>query len=209
MPLLVCTDGSFTHRDGILGLADLGAYSMVADVLQEASNDGSCGDLPLPGRVHLDMEVAWLNDTGTPYRVIAEVERGPRMISSSAPNKGEFREQVSGVVGLSARASEPDAAGNPLTKMGGNAYTGPDGRCTGATKTRSWANWYAQDRSSVAFPFAFICQDGWTASFRYRCTFTTEISAGDKWGAPVGTAHYEARARWAECRLYASPWAEE
>lgn len=208
MPLLVCTDGSFAHRDGFLGLGDLGAYSLVKDLYQEASNDGSYGELPLPGRTHLDMEVNWLNDTGVPHRVIAEVERGPRMVAVSAPNHGEFREQVQGVVGVNARASEPDAAGNPLSKMGGVPYTGPDSRCS-ISATRPWANWYAQDRSTVAFPFAYICQDGWTASFRYRCIFTTEISPGDKWGAPIGTAHYEARARWAECRLFASPWAEE
>ncbi|MGW5147520.1 DUF7172 family protein [Rhodococcus koreensis] len=208
MPLLLCTDGSFTHRDGVLGLADLGAYTQVASVYQEASNDGAYGDLPLPGRVHLDIEVSWLNDTDVPHRVIAEVERGPRLIASSAPNRGEFREQVAGVVGESARAPEPDAAGNPLSKMAGAAYTGPDARCSIST-TRTWATWYAQDRSNMLFPFAFVCEPGWTASFRYRCIFTTEVQAGVRWLAPVGTQHYEARARWAEARLNASPWAEE
>lgn len=208
MPLLVCTDGSFAHRDGVLGLADLGAYAQVADVYQEATNDGPYGDTPRPGRTHLDLEVAWLNDTGVPHRIFAEIERGPRLLAVTAPNRAEFREQLSGTVGRNARAPEPDPAGDPLSQAGYITYAGPDARC-GTNQQRAWTSWYAQDRSMAYFPFAYICEPGWTASFRYKCIFTTEVNAGDKWVNVTGHTAYEARARWGEARLWAAPWTEE
>lgn len=208
MPLEVCADGSFEYRDGVLGLSDTGVYATVAEVYQEASNDGPFEDTPRPGRIHLDLEVSWLNDTGVPHRIFAEVERGPRLVAVTAPNRAEFREQVSGVVGPNARAPEPDPAGDPLSVSGYIPYSGPDFRCA-QQQQRAWTAWYAQDRSTAYFPFAYICEAGWTASFRYKLIFTTEVGAGDKWVNVTGHTAYEARARWGEVRLWAAPWAEE
>jgi len=195
-----CTSGSFTYRNGVLGLADTGgSWVLVGDLYQPSQNDGAFSQLGSPGRTHNDINLAWVNDTGVPQNVWAEIERGPRLVIQSSPAYFFFREKATFATGPNVSAPEPDTTSEPS----GFTAIAFSSACAFFTSNKPVTVYTAQDRSRMHAGM-LRCEPGDTANVRFRVQFgniTPLASAYNYYNAPK----YESRARWARARLYAAP----
>lgn len=195
MPSTVCAGPEFTTRSGVLMPAAGGVFRTVAKLYKGAVNDGPFGNVPPPGRTHIDMELAWVNNTGLPQYVMVEAERGPWTVIVATRNQAGFNDKLTGAIGVNARADEP----KPVATTGSAGYY--------------YANWeeatsyWTQDRGRTLLPpiatanGANVVMPGETVSARYRVVFATL-----GWSTPLGAAaKNEAYARFGIMRMHAAP----
>lgn len=193
----VCSGPEFTTDGGMVVPAVAGSFRMVAKLYKAAVNDGSFGSLPLPGRVHIEAELTWTNNTGMPQIVMIEAERGPWYIQVSNPNQAGFRDRLTAASGVNARADDPAISsvfdGDYASFYYAPApffWASPDSATTTMT----------QDRSRFQCPAIFTANAGDTVSARYRCALFTAT-----WKNITGPPQYDARARYVFLRMWAAP----
>lgn len=194
----VCSGPEFVTSGGILYPAIGGTFRRVANSYKEAVNEGTYGALGTPGRTHIDMELAWVNNTGLPQFVFAEAERGPWFIAVSSPNEAAFRDRLTTAVGVSARAIEPDIT-STFDGMFSLYYFSAGSFLSAPDSANSFGS---HDRSRFTNMDATMLQAGETISARYRCNLITNTPFRSITGPP----NYDARARFARLRIYAAPY---
>lgn len=196
----VCTAPEFTHVGGELELSVLGTFRPVAKTRQTAVNDGPFGSLPLPGRVHVEIEVTWVNDTGMPMFVYGQAERGPWSITIANPNFAVFRDRLTFASGVGARAATPDISTVFDGEFCSNIHADDCFFCFPQAVEQAATSYGSQDVGRFETGFA-VAQPGDTASARYRCSFATSTPFVSVLGPP----NYDARARYGIARIYAAP----
>lgn len=197
----MCAGPEFTlDAEGRLAPSRAGVFRRVARTYADAAFDGAFGPTPSPGRNHLDLELAWVNDTGMPQYVLAEVERGPWLIVIANTNEGWLRERLTTAVGVGARAADPDTSTTTTGQFSGHVYAPAQPFLPPTVPEQAVTSYTALDRG-VSRLAGGLTAAGETFSARYRATFHTKAPLR----TVLGPENYEARARHAWLRLHAAP----
>jgi hypothetical protein len=120
----VCVDENLTvTTDGLLRLAPWSVPRNLVDVMMRSGGDGGIGaTTALPGKLLIDHQDSWVNDTPVDHMVLIRVTRASKFIVTSNPNAVQFRDRWSWA--QDAPASEPVVTGYFNSKCGLSADVG-------------------------------------------------------------------------------------
>lgn len=194
MSLKICTAEFMVSDAKGFGLSQTWLPRIVAERFVQSTRDGTVARAPDPVPF-IDADLAWTNTSTDPQHLTVSVHRASRSLVTSDPNTLVFDDAVSWSVGKSPTAARPAAVDN-----------GIGGRIKRARSTQN-----------LKFSRLFIDRGDWVSyhdigpvlpeqsiHFRYMCLFSTP----GEWRASV-QPRYEASARWARLRAFASPMISE
>lgn len=201
--MAVCHDNSFAVVGNELTLSRVGAWRPVAINLQPANGDGAFTTHPAPGRTQIDIDTTWINTTGTPQMVMAQVDRAPWLIISTNREQAAFQERWSSAVGVNPRAGTPAST----VDLFRNSIDNPDAWVFFflTSPARAVVSYGAQDRGTYWLMAPTRVEPGEGVNVRYQVALITDSQAIVQGGTP----RREAYARYGQLTLWAGPAGRE
>lgn len=190
MTVKICTAEWMVSDTGRLGLAPGWFPRLVAERMATSGRDGVVDRAPDP-IPFIDAEMTWQNTSGSPQHLYVSVHTASRSLITSNPNTLALDDAVSFDVGVNPRATVPVGV---ASGVGGRLKT------TRGNAALQYGRYMTDYEDSVMYVHVGEVPDGQAAQFRYRCLFSTP----GEWRAAVNP-RYEAYARWARLRMFASP----
>jgi hypothetical protein len=195
----VCHDNSFDTNGGELTLAREGSWRPVQVAYQKSGSDGPYTDHPTPGRTHIEIDTTWVNNTGSPQMVMAQVDRAPWLIISTNMQQARFMERYSSAVGVNPRAATPVPTVDLFSAALDNPYAYVFYFVT--SRARPTVSYSGQDRGTQWLVAPTRVEAGEGINVRYIVSLFTDGQSVVGGGSPKR----EAYARWGQVMLWAGP----
>lgn len=192
MSIQLCVSEWMISNSSGTGLARAWLPRLVAERFATSTRDGAVDRAP-DQLVFIDTDLTWRNTSGAWQAVQLSLHRASRTLITSNPNTVSLDDALSWDIGAAPSAPVPTAVGDGAAIRLKSSPSSETNMIYGkmfhdADDTVSW-----HELGSVA--------DGETVHVRYRCLFSTP----GEWRTAV-KPQFEAWARWARLRLWASPW---
>lgn len=195
----VCVDENLgVNQDGQLHLQPWSVPHPVIDEICRSTSDGPVqSEIVLPGRLLLNLQAAWRNDTTLPQALMVELTRGPRAWIVSNPNAIEFRDRYTTAVD-----AEPDI---PIVTTTFNSRCGSviDLDVNSVSEPKPGRQWMWTGVTTVTDFIPTLLQPGETFRLHYRCYVWTPEPWSDN--ANKNSPHHWAGAGWSRLQVSRLP----
>lgn len=196
----VCISENLTTDDaGQLRFQPWAIPRPVGDVRANSGGDGKIvkPELTLPGKLMINQQIGWRNDTPLPQQLLIRVTRGPRSWITSNPNAVQIRDRWSFAV---------DAAPEvPVTTSIFNGQTGSavDFGTNSVAEPVPGVQWMWTDVNTADEWVPYLVEPEQQFNLWYRCYLWTPPPFSDN--ANKNNPKHEAYAHWARLQLWAYP----
>lgn len=190
MTVKICAAEWMISDTGRLGLAPGWFPRVVAERMTVSGRDGVVDRAPDPVPF-IDAEMTWQNTTKSPQHVFVAVHTASRTIITSNPNTLVLDDAVSFDVAVNPKASTPVAVASGV---------GARLKLNRGNQALTFGRYFADYEDNTMNVHVGKVEPGEAVQFRYRCLFSTP----GEWRAALNP-RYEAYARWARLRMFASP----
>ena len=195
----VCVDENLgVNTEGQLHLQPWTVPRPVIDEIARSTSDGPIqSEIPLPGRILLNLQASWRNDTPLPQGLVVHTTRGPRKWIVSNPNAIEFRDRYTTAVDAT-----PDV---PVitTVFDSKCGSAIDLDTNSVAEPKPGRQWMWTDVSTTARYLPRLLEPGETFRLHYRCCVWTPDPWSDN--ANKNSPHHWAGAGWARITVEALP----
>lgn len=183
------------------GKLHLQPWSVPRPVISEIARSTSDGpiqqEIPLPGRLLLNLAVSWRNDTPLPQGLAISTTRGPRAWIVSNPNAIQFRDRYTWAV--------DDTPATPIVTTTYNSKCGSafDLGTNSVAEPKPGRQWMWTDITTTTEYLARLIEPGETFNLWYRCYVWTPDPWSDN--ANKNSPHHWAGAGWVRMDVEALP----
>lgn len=196
----VCVDENLavSKPDGLLQLAPWSVPRNVVDVKAMSTGDGKVTpQTALPGKMLIEQQVNWINESPLDALVLIRVTRGPRYWLTSTPNAIQIRDRWTRDVD---RQPDPPVVSGIFNSQCGSAI---DLGTNSVAEPKPGLQWMWQGSTSTDEWYPFPIAPGQNLRLWYRCYYWTPPPWSDN--ANKNSPKHQVFARWARIQLIAFP----
>lgn len=195
MSIKVCTfDYLVSTVDG-MDMARTWYPRVVAEVFLESTKDGQIQRAPDPVTM-IDGDLTWFNNSDDPQNIAVQILRAPRTVVAQSPTTVVIHDAATHAVGVSPTADYPSVAQD---SFGGRCQID---RPEVSAADLQYGRLFLDSDSSQVWHSVGLVRPGESMHFRYLCAVQTPGT----WTSPSEfEARFEAAARWARLRAFATP----